>query len=278
MSTPSSGCSRFENVALPAGAAGWSLLHTRAACAGQRRERDRGTRGVALCVLTSSQRRPRRALWPMWPWLSAHGSVSSARRRRQQRTLGAKPSAVGKSYRTLPRTGHRTQTNNVILRPCPSLFAPRPSASCIEEHAALRSPVLPGRCLGADRQPAGGARHAAARGSQPDDGVQRWQGWQRWRGSASGQDEAGAREGADPGGASPASRASPCLAAEPCHRSRLDVATACCHPSPCLPPPTSAASATRSLPALTAHLSPAGGRCGQGQGDPSLRADGAAAP
>ena len=73
MSTPSSGCSRFENVALPAGAAGWSLLHTRAACAGQRRERERRTRGVALCVLTFAQRRPRRALWPMSPWLSAHG-------------------------------------------------------------------------------------------------------------------------------------------------------------------------------------------------------------
>ena len=85
MSTPSSGCSRFENVALPAGAAGWSLLHTRAACAGQRRERERErererrTRGVALCVLTFSQRRPRRALWPMSPCLSAHGSVLGAK-------------------------------------------------------------------------------------------------------------------------------------------------------------------------------------------------------
>ena len=244
------------------------------------------------------------------------GSVSCARRRRQQRTLkqsrkvtsravvsACSSGAVGSFSNKLSGRQERLQMilypgstttttccmtcwvspphllhDLTFVRECPSLFAPRPSASCIEEHAALRSPVLPGRCLGADRQPAGGARHAAARGSQPDDGVQRWQGWQRWRGSASGQDEAGAREGADPGGASPASRASPCLAAEPCHRSRLDVATACGLPSPCLPPPTSAASATRSLPALTAHRSPAGGRCGQGQGDPSLRADGAAAP
>jgi hypothetical protein len=72
------------------------------------------------------------------------------------------------------------------------------------EDAALRVLVADRRRLGADRQPDGGARHAAARGSQSDDGVQRRQGRQRWRGSASGQDEARARKGADPGGAWPA--------------------------------------------------------------------------
>lgn len=73
---------------------------------------------------------------------------------------------------------------------------------CDNNHldAALRVLVADRRRLGADRQPDGGARHAAARGSQSDDGVQRRQGRQRWRGSASGQDEARARKGADPGG------------------------------------------------------------------------------
>ena len=64
-----------------------AAAHTRSMRGSAERERERGTRGVALCVLTSSQRRPRRALWPMSPCLSAHGSVSCARRRRQQRTF-----------------------------------------------------------------------------------------------------------------------------------------------------------------------------------------------
>ena len=48
-----------------------AAAHTRSMRGSAEREIERGTRGVALCVLTSSQRRPRRALWPMWPWLSA---------------------------------------------------------------------------------------------------------------------------------------------------------------------------------------------------------------
>ena len=79
---------------------------------------------------------------------------------------------------------------------CPSIFlvAPCSDPSSPPEstllrvpsicHAALRSSVPRRRRLGADRQPDGGARHAAARGGQPDDGVQRRQGRQRWRGPA----------------------------------------------------------------------------------------------
>ena len=47
-----------------------AAAHTRSMRGSAEREREARV-GVTLCVLTSSQRRPRRALWPMWPWLSA---------------------------------------------------------------------------------------------------------------------------------------------------------------------------------------------------------------
>ena len=199
MSTPSSGCSRFENVALPAGAAGWSLLHTCAACAGQRRERERHAWGRAVCAHLFAAASAPSTLAHVAMAIRT-GSVSCARRRRQQRTLkqsrkvtsravvsACSSGAVGSFSNKLSGRQERLQMilypgstttttccmtcwvspphllhDLTFVRECPSLFAPRPSASCIEEHAALRSPVLPGRCLGADRQPAGGARHAAA--------------------------------------------------------------------------------------------------------------------